>query len=112
MSEIVNLADIKTDHRNRWKFSLLACVTFVLALVMTIAIAIVWDAYGLSTAGILIVIANFPGMIVGIWAGSVVGEVTGYILSGLVNWAFYFYASKGLILLKRRFSPQEVRLAK
>lgn len=105
MSEILNQPGIKTDQRNRWKFSLPACVTFVLALGMTTTMAILGHVYGWhSTPGILISLANCPGAIVGVWASMLVAEGPGfYVLSGLVNWAFYFYVIKGMMLLIRKF---------
>jgi len=49
---------------------------------------------------------NFPGIIAGIWTGILFGEsmLVTILVTVLVNWAFYYWTVKGILLLKRRAS--------
>jgi hypothetical protein len=77
--------------------------TFLLAIAVPIALAIVSGSVGIhSTPGIRLFIAGLPGTIVGAWTVMVFGSNNPlfYFTTALANWAFYLSLAKGVILLK------------
>jgi hypothetical protein len=81
-------------------------ITLLLAILMAGAMAIAIQIYGAhSTPGIRLSILNAPGVFIGLWASLIIGEnLFAYVLIPLANWAFYFYATKGIIVLYRKLS--------
>ncbi len=57
-----------------------------------------------STAAIWVGIFNLPGIIPGIWAGTLAGDSVflTFLVTALANWAFYFWTIKGVMFLKHK----------
>ena len=83
----------------------LRLITLLIAVVLTSLMAIAMHVYGAhSTPGIRLMIVNLPGFAVMIWGGLLIGDnPVMYGVCALVNWAFYFYLAKAVLLLKSRF---------
>jgi hypothetical protein len=84
---------------------ILRLTTLLIAVVLTSSMATAVHAYGAhSTPGLWLAIANFPGIAPGVWVSSLIGESPWlYLVCAAVNWAFYFYLVKVVLLMKRRF---------
>jgi len=81
-------------------------IALLIVLVLTGSLAAAAHAYGShSTPGIRLMLANLPGIAVGLWVGQwIENDYVFYALSALANWVFYFYLIKGALLLKRKLS--------
>ncbi|MFZ0954784.1 MAG: hypothetical protein WAN60_00455 [Candidatus Sulfotelmatobacter sp.] len=81
-------------------------IALLIAAALTGSLAAAAHAYGShSTPGIRLMLANLPGIVVGLWVGQwIENDYVFYALSAVVNWVFYFYLIKGAMLLKRKLS--------
>jgi len=87
-------------------FAKILLLTFLLAISVPIALAIVSRSPGMhSAAGVLLLLIGMPGSIVGSWAARRFGynHYLGYlIVIAAVNFAFYLCVVKAVMLLKTR----------
>ncbi|MGD0758086.1 MAG: hypothetical protein ABR921_04205 [Candidatus Sulfotelmatobacter sp.] len=82
-------------------------IALLIVVALTGSMAAAAHAYGWhSTPGIRLMLANIPGIAVGLWVGMWMreNEYVFYVLSAATNWVFYFYLIKGALLLKRKLS--------
>lgn len=84
----------------------------VIAIAFAGSMAIVLHVYGAhSTPGIWMAVGGFPGTIVGVWFGIWAGrsDFVFFVVTALVNSAFYFVVARGMVRLKSKFSKSIVR---